>query len=124
MHHAEHKALLSVHALSTLDREDARALDEHLARCAECRAELDAWQATADALVYAAQPLEPSPQLRDRILAGIRKDFGKSQADNVVPISRAGRQQARRQVWFPEGVRAFQATAAAVILLGLIVGLV
>ena len=124
MDHEDYKALLSGHALSSLDREDARALEDHLSACADCRAELDAWRATAGALVYAAQPLEPSAQLRDRILASLRTESERSKADNVIPISRGTGHSPRSRLWFPEGFGAWQATAAAVIFLGLIVGLV
>lgn len=124
MDHEDYKALLSGHALSTLDREDARALEEHLTACTDCCAELDAWRATAGTLVYAAQPLEPSAQLRDRILARLREESEGSRADNVVPISRGTGRPPRSLLWFPEGFGAWQATAAALIFLGLIIGLV
>lgn len=117
MVHEDYKALLSLHALSTLDREDARAVEDHLTACAECRAELNAWRATAGALACAAQPLEPSAQLRDRILAGVRVEAGSSKADNVIPISQLHSRA-------PRSLPKFQAIAAAVIFLGLIAGLV
>jgi anti-sigma-K factor RskA len=116
MDHEDYKAMLAAHALSSVDREDARALEEHLAACADCRAELDSWKATASALAYSAQPLEPSAQLRDRILESARTEASRSKAENVVPISRAQRSRA-----WPGG---FQAIAASIIFLGLIAGLV
>ena len=121
MDHEDYKAMLAAHALSSLDREDARALKDHLTACADCRAELDAWQATAGALAYTAQPLEPSAQLRDRILESVRAEAGKAKAENVIPISRAPARAQRPQAWLGGG---FQAIAASVILLGLIAGLV
>ena len=117
MVHEDYKALLPVHALATLDREDARVLEEHLPTCADCRAELNAWRATAGALAYAAQPLEPSAQVRDRILESVRAETARSKVSNVIPISRS-REHA------PLSVRRFQAIAAAVIFLGLITGLI
>ena len=115
MDHEDYKAMLAVHALSSLDREDARALEDHLAACPDCRAELDVWQATAGALACTVQPLEPSAELRDRILESVRAEAGQ-----VIPISRAPARAQRPQVW-PGG---FQAIAASVIFLGLIAGLV
>jgi anti-sigma-K factor RskA len=121
MDHEEQKELLSAHALSTLDREEARTLKDHLAACAECRVDLDAWRETASSLIYAAQPLEPSAELRDRILTSVRREARSLRTGNVVPISdvRAGKTR-----WFPAEFRAFQAIAAALIFVGLIVSLI
>lgn len=65
--------MLPLHALGTLEAEDARAMEAHLAACAECRAELDEWRATAAALAYAARTVEPSVRLRARILESVRE---------------------------------------------------
>ena len=120
MNHEDYKAMLPLAALSTLDGEEARVLEQHLAACAECRAELDDWQATAVALAHTAEPLEPSAQVRDRILAGVRAEGGSSRADNVIPISSAATRAASSPSWSWR----FQAIAAAVIFFGLMIGLV
>ena len=117
MNHEDYKAMLPLVALSTLDREEARELEQHLAACAECRAELEDWQATTAALAHTANPLEPSAQVRDRILAGVRAE---SRADNVIPISSV----AARATSSPSWSWKFQSIAAAVIFLGLIIGLI
>ncbi|MCA1558266.1 MAG: zf-HC2 domain-containing protein, partial [Acidobacteria bacterium] len=44
--------MLAAHALGALDADEARRVEEHLAHCGECRAELDAWCETANALAY------------------------------------------------------------------------
>lgn len=123
MNHEEYKAMLPLQALSTLDGDEARALDQHLVACAGCRAELDDWRETTGALAHAANPLEPSAGLRDRILASVRAEAVSSRAsakvDNVIPIARAAtRTQPHTRSW------GFQAIAAAVIFVGLIIGLV
>jgi anti-sigma-K factor RskA len=64
--------MLTAHALGALERDEALALEEHLATCPECRAELDQWYATAAALAYSAPPAEPSANLRTRILQKAR----------------------------------------------------
>jgi anti-sigma-K factor RskA len=124
MDHEDYKELLPVHALSALDREEARALEEHLTGCADCGAELDAWRATAGALAYAAQPLQPSAQLRDRILASVRAETESSRTGNVIPLVRGTGRPPGSLLWFPEQFAAWQAIAAAVIFLGLIIGVV
>lgn len=120
MNHEDHKELLPLRALSTLDEEESRTLQAHLAACAECRAELDDWQATVGDLAHTAALLEPSPRVRERILAGVRSEAGGVKANNVIPISRAAPrpQQPSARSW------GFQSIAAAVIFVGLIVGLV
>jgi anti-sigma-K factor RskA len=120
MNHEDYKELLPLQALSTLGGEEARTLQAHLTACGECRAELDDWQATAGALARTAPPLEPSPRVRDRVLAAVRAEAVGPKADNVTPISRTAprAQQPPSRTW------GFQAIAAAVIFVGLIVGLV
>lgn len=70
--HDEEKEMLAAHALGALDEVEARSVEEHLATCAECRAELEEWRATAGALAYSVKPAEPPPQLRSRILESVR----------------------------------------------------
>jgi anti-sigma-K factor RskA len=120
MNHEDYKAMLPLLALSTLDSEEARALEQHLPACAECSAELDDWQATAAALAHTPKPLEPSPQVRERILAAVRAESGSARADNVIPISSAAARAARS----PSRSLRFEQIAAAVIFFGLIIGLI
>lgn len=104
--------MVAAHALDALEAAEARELESHLATCAECRAELDAWQDVSASLVYAAPLAEPSAELRSRILESVRaerpkpssraavKDNGKVKAgaagssrteSNVVPFERPAR---------------------------------
>jgi anti-sigma-K factor RskA len=64
--------MLTAQALGALEREEALMLEEHLATCPECRAELDQWYGTAAALAYSVPPAEPSANLRSRILQNAR----------------------------------------------------
>lgn len=66
--------MLAAQALGALEVAEARELAEHLVACAECGAELAAWQDTASSLAYAAPLAEPPADLRSRILAGVRSD--------------------------------------------------
>ncbi len=120
MIHEDHKALLPFVSLSTIDGAEAIALEQHLETCADCRAELDAWHETAGALAYSVAPLEPSAGVRERILAEVRAEAQVGKVNNVVPISRpaAPKQLQPRRTW------GFEAIAAAVIFIGLVVGLV
>lgn len=72
MNHEDYKEMLPLYSLGAVEKDEARALNEHLATCAECHAEIDQWRDTTSALAYAAEPAEPSPELRSRILADVR----------------------------------------------------
>jgi anti-sigma-K factor RskA len=132
--------MIAAHALGSLEAAEARELESHLATCAECRAELDAWQDVSASLVYAAPLAEPSAELRSRILESVRaegakssssvagKDNGKVKADvvkssatesNVVPFERPARRtwRAASMVGRIAASLAFIALVASLILL-------
>lgn len=72
MTHEEYKELLAGYALGALEAAEARALEDHLATCETCRAELPAWLDTAAVLAYAAPLTTPTPALRSRLLESVR----------------------------------------------------
>lgn len=114
MVHEDYKEMIPACALSALDAAEARVLDEHLKKCAECRKELEQWRATAATLALDASPSEPSPQVRERILDEVRKDLSEA---NVVPF-----RSTPRNLWRSFG--SLGAMAAAVLFTVLIVGLI
>ena len=114
MAHEDYKEMLPALALSTLDAEEAHALNEHLSECEECRRELADWENTAAALALSADPAEPSSQLRDRIVSAVRSE---KQSSRVVPFP-----QVRRSTWSSFGL--IGAIAAAFVLLVLILWIV
>jgi len=114
MVHEDYKEMIPARALSALDAAEAQTLNEHLENCAECRKELDDWQATAAALAFDANPAEPSLKVRERILDEVRKDLSEAK---VVPF-----RSTSRNLWSSFG--SLGAMAAAVLFTALIVGLV
>jgi len=64
--------LLPAYALNTLDVEEAEMVAGHLASCADCRAELAAFEGVVDVLPLAAADMEPSPALKGRLMHQIR----------------------------------------------------
>ena len=114
MVHEDYKEMIPARALSALDAAEAQALNEHLENCAECRKELDEWQATAAALALGSNSAEPSPKVRERILDEVRKDLSEP---NVVPF-----RSTPRNLWSSFG--SLGAMAAAVLFTALIVGIV
>lgn len=114
MVHEDYKEMIPARALSALDPAEARALNEHLENCSECRKELAEWEATAAAMAMLADPAEPSPQVRERILDEIRNE---SSAGEVVPF-----RSTSRNIWRSFG--SLGAMAAVVLVTALITGLV
>ena len=124
----DYKELLAANALSALDADDARALDTHLRGCAECRSEMSEWEETGAFLALDATPLEPSPQVLERILASVR-----AEAPEVASQDRSDRaaasgskvlafEPAPRSVWTSLG--SLGAIAATLVLAALIISLV
>jgi len=129
MGHEDYKEMLSAHALAALDREAELALNQHLSDCADCREELDRWNETAAALALAADPVEPSPQLREQILRRIKTEAQDARPDEistsgsrvvssqVIPFRRP-----TKTVWLPIG--SLGAIAATLVFAALLVSLI
>jgi len=129
MVHDDYKVMISAHALSALDEPEERVLSEHLSSCAQCRLEFESWQSTTATLALSCEPMTPSPQLRERILAQARSE-GRSAtvaaterlpaepgSAKVLPFNNAP-----RNVWSSLGT--FGAIAAAILFVALSAGLV
>jgi anti-sigma-K factor RskA len=114
MVHEDYREMIPARALSALDAAEERALNEHLENCDECRKALEEWQATAASLAVVADPAEPSPKVRERILSEVRKELATPE---VIPFRATS-----RNVWRSFG--SLGAMAAVVLLTALIVGLV
>lgn len=85
MNHQNYQEMLAAQALNALDAGDAHLLEMHLETCAECRSQLSELQNTAAWLAFAAidrKPVEPSRELRTRILRAVRSD-----TSNVVDLN-------------------------------------
>jgi anti-sigma-K factor RskA len=113
MVHQDYKEMIPARALSALDATEARALNDHLDDCEECRRELLELEATAAAMAVSANPMEPSAKVRERILSEIRNE-SKSE---VIPF-----RSATRNIWTSFG--SLGAIAAVILVTALIAGLV
>lgn len=69
----DYKESLAAHALDALDENERRELDSLLAEDASLRADFAGLRETAAALSFAAEPLEPSAEVRSRILEKIKQ---------------------------------------------------
>jgi anti-sigma-K factor RskA len=75
--------LTAGYALDALEPDERAAYEDHLVGCERCRDELASFRAVTSSLALASTGPEPSPELRERILAGAR-----AERQNVVPFRR------------------------------------
>jgi anti-sigma factor RsiW len=105
MDHETVRELTAAYALDALDRADERELEEHLARCPECREELASFREAAAMLAHDVDAPSPPAALRGRIL-----EQARSERPNVVPM--------RRRWALPAAATLAAAAASAAIGLG------
>jgi anti-sigma-K factor RskA len=121
MVHEEYKEMLPDRALLLLDSSDNATLNEHLMVCLACRTELKELEETSALLSYTAAAMEPSSDLRERILNAI-----KSSSQTVTTVERGRNRQSpvlpfaapRRNVWTSIG--SLGAIAAAILFVALL----
>lgn len=120
MDHQDYQEFLAIQALDALDEPEARALEEHLAACPECRVELAEWREAAGLLAHASTPAEPRVEVRSRILAAARAEPHELRpaetVGKVVPIG----QRSRGSLW-PSLLRLAAAIAFVALILGVLV---
>jgi anti-sigma-K factor RskA len=104
--------LIPAHALGCLDREEEILVSEHLAGCALCREELEAYQRVVDQLPLAAPEVAPSLDLKGRLMDRVQP----------TPASSTSREQ---EPWWKGFFRIWRRVAPAwgVISLVLIIAL-
>lgn len=87
--HGEHvDSLIDAYALGALDAEEMARVEDHIEGCASCRALLATARAAADALLYAAPPAAPPPQLRAKLLARVHA-LAEEERRGIAPAMRA-----------------------------------
>ncbi|HJT68111.1 MAG TPA: anti-sigma factor [Pyrinomonadaceae bacterium] len=114
MVHNDYKEMIPAHVLSALEAPEERALNEHLKGCAECRRNVAEWEAVAASLALSADSVEPSPEVRRKLLTQI--DSEKS-VSNVIPLARP-----QRNLWNSLG--SLGQIAAVILFAALIIAVV
>jgi anti-sigma-K factor RskA len=99
----EADALAGAWGLDVLDPDEAAAVNDHLETCDQPHAELRASAGAGAVLAASLEPIQPSPELRDRLMRSIGEE----------PISIDARRD--RRAWLPRAVAGL-AVAAAVLL--------
>jgi hypothetical protein len=90
MNHEALRELTGAYALGALSGEEKRALEAHLASCAECAEEVRAFGDVARGLNDAVPQIDPPASLRGRVLAHVESLAAKSAAPSAVPQARSG----------------------------------
>jgi anti-sigma-K factor RskA len=128
MTHEDYKELLAAKVLSALDAADARALNTHLEGCADCRSEMVELAESATLLAFQAEPLEPSTNVRERILASVRDEVRAEFRSDRVSTEVSQRdgnllayERPARNIWSSLG--SFGALAATFAFVALIIAL-
>jgi anti-sigma factor RsiW len=91
-----HRIDVGAYVLGALPRDEQDAFLRHLPGCATCRHDVGEVQLSADTLPLAATPLQPPPELKDRVMAVVRSEAellraAGPEADRVTPSRRRAR---------------------------------
>jgi anti-sigma-K factor RskA len=121
MEHQDYQQLLIPHSLDALDVSEARELEAHLENCAECRADLISLRDDVALLAHTAEPAEPTPEVRARILDAVHADrtdnrSGAVLTGQVVPMT----PRTNWNVW-TLGLRLAAGLAFVALLIGIVV---
>lgn len=113
MEHEEIKALLPLAAVDRLDAEEARALEEHLAGCTECAAELREYREAAASLATILDPAGTEERIWNRLEARMHP---APQATRAATGDREAKVAARpARFWRPLAIAMAASAAAAAI---------
>jgi anti-sigma-K factor RskA len=109
----EHEARrdeLAAYLLGALEPGEAAALEQHLAGCEECRAELDWLRPAVQVLPESVERVEPSPELRARLMDDVWADArGGSRWAGTTRAGAGGR-------WRPALLRPVAGLAAVLVI--------
>lgn len=65
--------LAALYVLGSLPSDEAAAFAAHVSECEACRTEVGAFERVAGDLALVAEPVTPSPRVRERVLAAIAR---------------------------------------------------
>ena len=115
------------YVLGALSVEEARAVEAHAASCPQCHEEIAGLQRVVSVLPLSCASVEPSPDLKERILAATRtEDHVDAILRRAITSTRAG--EPKHDVWHRSlpswaGVAGWLGLAAACIVAGMFIGI-
>lgn len=122
----EHDAireLLAPVALGAAEPDEVARVEAHAADCSECRRELAGLDAAADVLALAVPQRDPSPALRDSLMATVRGEAAERRAAAEPSPDRAPRGGLGRRVRGAlSSIRPWPAVAVAAAIVALLLG--
>lgn len=92
--HERHQDDVGAYLLGALSELEAQAFGQHLARCADCRAELEHLRGASEALSGAVEPLSPPPELKDRLMRAVRAEAPEEPVTGVALDAERGHEPA------------------------------
>lgn len=117
--HENFKEQLPAYLLGALNPAERGDLEHHLEGCAECRTELSWLEPATKVLVADVEQVEPSPDLRHRVMAAVDSDLVRN------PVERPRERKSRKSGWLADLLRpAVIGAAAAALFLGIALGVV
>ena len=111
----EADVLAAALSVGSLDQSDDVALEQHLGTCADCRRLAAEYMAAASSLPLALEPVQPSRELRSRLMKAVYAEAAAAQPQPVAkPRATATTASWFRRLWLgvPSG-RGFTALGAA-----------
>jgi hypothetical protein len=111
----------AAYALDALEEPEVRAFEDHLAACSRCREDLAGMRGVLEELP-ASQPVAPSPELKQRVMATIRAEAAE-QTGSQPAVEGAGRIRRGLRLPWPSSLRpgVLAAGVAVVAIVALIV---
>jgi anti-sigma factor RsiW len=89
--HRHQQEELAAYLLGALSDEEARDFERHLRTCASCQEEERWLRGAVELLPSSVEQVEPSPHLRERLMATVRAEADTSAERRVAPARRAER---------------------------------
>jgi anti-sigma-K factor RskA len=113
--HPTHDEDFDLYAIGSLDPAEARAIELHVEQCAECSRKLSEARARMAMLALAAPRVEPSPAVKQRLMAQVRAEADAEAARNATSATRRAPKSAEPAPGFFSGWRAVLVPAFAVL---------
>lgn len=120
LEHRECAEALAAYALGALPENEATRVQRHLSECRECRAQLDWLRAGVDVLPGSVPPIEPSPELKSRLMEIVDGEAELLRAAGPGADRPRASKGARRR-WLPAGVGLRAAAGVAALGIAVVV---